>query len=248
MKARRTFLVPLVLGITGASPGASVAQELSEPVRFIRPANPKPLGRIDSTVRGNATGGIRLIPMTPKDDGPMTATAQPQLHWYISGPTELSATFSLRKHPSVSPSPILECEVRGPIAAGVHEIRLRDYGVALDSSADYGWYVRLNEPTGTKPLTVITSYIVVPDLSRIGGLGEETVSASPEARYKAYMRRGYWYDALSAIVGLLESVPLSADYRNRYVELLKDGGLDDVAARVTTPPRVASVCTAKPLR
>jgi hypothetical protein len=43
-------------------------------------------------------------------------------------------------------------------------------------------------------------------------------------------------------------VPLSTDYRNRYVELLKDGGLDDVAARVTTPPRVISACVAAPPR
>jgi hypothetical protein len=244
MTIRRMMLATLTLAATGMLPPVSAAQELTEPVRFIRPAKPKPLGRIDSTVRGS--NPIRLIAMTPKDEGAMTATAQPQLHWYISGRTDLSATFSLRKHPNVAPNPIFECEVRGPIAAGVHEIRLRDLGITLDSNADYGWYVRLNEPAGARPLTVITSYIVVPDLSSVGALGAGT--PSPEARYKTYMQRGYWYDALAAIVGLLESVPLSTDYRNRYVELLKDGGLDDVAARVTTPPRVTSVCATKPVR
>ena len=245
MNVHRTVLAVLALVATSASPRTSAAQELTEPLRFVRPANPKPLGRIDSTVRKSGGGGIRLIAMTPKDDGAMTATAQPQLHWYISGATELSATFSLRKHPNPSPSPILECEVRGPITAGVHEIRLGDHGVSLESNTDYGWYVRLNEPAGAKPLTVITSYIVVPDLSRVGGLRE--APASPEARYRTYIKSGYWYDALATIVGLLESVPLSTDYRNRYVELLKDGGLDDVAARVTTPPRVTSACVTRPV-
>jgi hypothetical protein len=246
MTSRRAVLALLALAATSASPVVSAAQDLSKPVVFVPPANHKPLGRIDSILRSPGGNRIQLIAMTPKDDGAMTATAQPQLHWYISGATELSATFSLRKHPNSSPTPILQCEVPGPIAAGVHEISLGKHGITLESNTDYGWYVRLNEPAGGKQPSVITSYIVVPDLGRVGG--PRDTRATPEARYRAYMQQGYWYDALATIVGLFESVPLSTDYRNRYVELLKDGGLDDVAARVTTPPRVISACVAAPPR
>jgi uncharacterized protein DUF928 len=245
MRSSRWIVIALIPTAVCVSPVDSVAQELAEPVRFVRPANPKPLGRVDATVRGRAAGAgspIKLIAMTPMDDGPMTATAQPTLYWYLSARTDRSATFSLRRHESRSPSPIFECEVRGPIPAGVHEIKLGDHQISLDSNADYSWFVRLQDSADAQPST---AFIVVPDLNGIGGLREELAAASAEGRYKLYMRRSFWYDALATIVALLESVPLSSDYRGRYLELLKDGGLDDVAARVTTPPRAASTCSAK---
>ena len=130
----------------------------------------------------------------------------------------------------------------GPIPAGVHQIKLSEYQISLASNVDYSWFVRLQDSANAQPSA---AFIVVPDLNGISGLREELATASAEGRYRLYMRRSFWYDALATIVALVESVPLSSDYRSRYLELLKDGGLDEVAARVTTPPRAASTCSAK---
>ena len=82
MRTSRWIVIALIPTAVYVSHVDSMAQELAEPVRFVRPANPKPLGRVDSTVRGRAAGAslIKLIALTPMDDGPMTATAQPTLY------------------------------------------------------------------------------------------------------------------------------------------------------------------------
>jgi Domain of Unknown Function (DUF928) len=242
---RRPVLATLTIGAACVLSGAVGAQELSQPVRFVRPANPKPLGRVDSRVRSGAN--VELIAMTPRDDGPMTSTLQPALYWFLSGQSERSATFSLRLHRSRDPLPIFQCEIRGPVPAGVHAIKLGDHKVSLKGNLDYSWYVTLGESSGNQPPPTITSFIVVPDQSAMKGLREELAAASLEGRYKVYARRSFWYDALATIVMLMESVPLSTDYRNRYVELLKDGGLDDVAARVAPPARAPTTCSPKSL-
>ena len=246
--ARRGLALTLVALTLCWSPVDLTGQGLSGSVLFVKPANPKPFGRIDATIRGARGGGIELMSMTPKSEGPLTTTAQPTLYWFLSGKTDSAATFLLRRHGSRSPTAMFECEIRGPIPAGVHEIKLSSYKVSLESNTDYSWSIKLQNAAETQKIDTIMSYIVVPDLRAIADFREKVTATSPENRYKLYNANSYWYDALATIVALLDSRPLSSDYRSRYVELLRAEGLDDVAADAATPVSVASTCSASSSR
>ena len=244
---RARHLVRLVIFCIGVATAIAAAQELSQPVEIARPASEKPLVRIDSNVRGSASGLPEVISMTPGRYNARTLSDRPTLYWYLSKDTKGAVRVTLRETGARSAKPVFECEVAGPIAAGVHTVKLADHGVALQNTREYSWFVRLQNPDAKEPVAS-TSFIEFGDLASAAALRNELAGATPQQRYRRLAAR-YWYDALATIIGLVTEAPLSRDYRNRYAELLRDGQLDDVAAHImTTPQIVPSTCapTRKP--
>jgi hypothetical protein len=239
-------VVPVALLLTAFFLSARpAAQGLPGPVDFVSPPGSKKLGRIDATVRRAANGSLELMAMTPKNDDALTSTGQPTLYWFLSGETDRSAVFSLREQGSRSPKPTFECRVQGPIRAGAHRIALSDLGVSLKSQTDYRWSIKLQDESSVLNNDAgVVAFIVVPDLEAVKKSRNELMGKSIEEQYKWFAGHSFWYDALSTIAGLWDSVPLSRDYRDRYIELLRRGGLDTIASHRTVETRTTSRCAA----
>src|SRR5688500_2703714 len=141
MRARRLFR--LVVVCVGVAPAIAAAQELSLPVDIARPASEKPLVRIDSNVRGSASGPPEVISMTPGRYNARTLSDRPTLYWFLSKDTKGAVRVTVRETGARSAKPVFECEVAGPIAAGVHTVKLADHGVGLQNTREYSWFVRL---------------------------------------------------------------------------------------------------------
>jgi hypothetical protein len=75
------------------------------------------------------------------EDGGLTVEAQPVLYWYLSGETKGRIDVTIVDEASVTP--LLETTIAGPLAPGVHPIRLADHQISLQPGVNYQWFVAL---------------------------------------------------------------------------------------------------------
>jgi hypothetical protein len=152
----------------------------------------------------------------------LTVSEQPSLYWAISNATTLPVELAVMDPRKTEP--VLEKRLPSPVTAGVHRIRLADYGVRLDPGVAYRW-----------------SVTVVPDANRrsrdiLAGATIERVETQAELREKVgrsekdrlpflYAESGLWYDALAAISELIETAPQDSALQKQRDALLSQAGL-----------------------
>jgi hypothetical protein len=181
--------------------------------------------RVGGATRGTASPGApSLLALVPEDGG-LTVEAHPVLYWYLSQPTSGRVDLTIVDESSVAP--LLETTIAGPLAPGVHAIRLAEHQVSLSPGVHYQWYVAL-----------------VPDAERrandvISGGGIERVDAPEPLREKlaaeqaepafALAEAGIWYDAFDALSREVEASPRDIAARGSRAALLEQVGLAEVA-------------------
>jgi len=229
--------VPVASQQTPATPSPSSAQPPSRPELQTKaapmgvpiykpPIRGAPGGRVGGGSRGTPRDVFVLSALAPDHSG-LTLQEQPPLYWFISNPTSFPVELTISD--TSATQPLLETRLPSPVAAGIHTIRLADYGVRLARGTQYRWFVA-----------------VVPDLARrsrdilAGGTIERVDSpealrtrlaqARPEELPYIYAETGIWYDALAAISQLIDGAPADARLRQERAALLSQVGLPQVGA------------------
>ncbi len=167
-----------------------------------------------------------ILVLAPNHVG-LTSQEHPILNWYLSQTTDdpLDVMISDESNLHV----LLDVRLLPPLPAGIHQLLLEDYGIALVPGVSYRWTVRLMSTQSTGNLTasgVIQRTAPPPSSSFASSL-----SYSPEA----YAKKGLWYDAFSALSGLLQGNPKNSKLIAQRTALLDQVGLSEVADFVQQP-------------
>jgi len=231
------FVVPL-LSVTSGDPKvvtpppeqtAQAAKPRGE-ARAMPMFKPPQVGRPQTRLVGGGSRGtesfIELFALTPEQAG-LTVQEQPSLFWYLSEKTThaLELIINVEK----TKQPVLVTRLRPPSRPGIQRVRLADYDVRLEPGVTYQWFVAL-----------------IPDLERrskdiVTGGGVERIPLSETMRTQLdqaetervpylYAEAGLWYDALSTLSDLIEATPADLELRQQRAALLKQVGLETVAA------------------
>jgi hypothetical protein len=150
-----------------------------------------------------------------------TSHASPTLYWFLPEPTSLSVEVTV-----VDPAdaePLLERTLPGPVAAGVHALRLAELGVRLAAGVEYPWFVTLVVDAARRSNDVVSG----------GSIRYEPAAAvpgtPPERLAHAYAEAGLWYDAFDQLSTWLAAEPGAALLHAHRAALLEQVGLDEAA-------------------
>lgn len=192
---------------------------------FVPPKRGAPKMRVGGATRGARTSGAASLQALVPEDGGLTVEAQPVLYWYLSEQTSGRIDVTIVDEASVAP--VLETTIAGPLAPGVHPIRLADHQVSLTPGITYQWYVALVSDAERRSNDVIA------------GGGIERVAASEPLREKlvaapapsgfALAEAGIWYDAFDALSRAVDASPRDPEARGSRAALLEQVGLVEVA-------------------
>ena len=191
---------------------------------------PPQVGRPTTRLVGGGSRGtesiIELSALTPEQAG-LTVQEQPSLFWYLSETT----TYDLELIVSVdrAPQPLLVTRLRPPARPGIQRVRLTDYHVRLEPGVTYRWFVALIPDLEHRSKDIIAGggveRIPLSDALRTR-LGQAEAERAPHL----YAEAGLWYDALATLSDLIEAAPADLELRQQRAALLKQVGLETVAA------------------
>ena len=189
------------------------------------------LGKPAHTVGGGSRGTSDKIPalfvVTPDHVG-QTASAQPSLFWYVDQVPDASFRIEFTLLDEEGVEPLVEKVLATPTRAGIHRIRLADYGVQLVPGSEYEWSVALVlDPNERSKDIVATGWIdrVEPSEQLVSRLASES-RAEVAAVYAA---EGLWYDAVAALSDEIDRAPADARLQQQRADLLRQVGLDEAA-------------------
>jgi hypothetical protein len=220
------FSMPLSVGPVGAQQDSIEANDrktetaVSAPV-YRPPKRGAPGGRVGGGTRGVQREVFVLSVLAPDHTG-LTVSEQPFLYWFISKPTSFPVELTVMDSQAVQP--ILEIRVPSPVQAGVHRVRLADYGIRLSSGAAYRWYVAVVPDADRRSKDILAGGAIerveVPE-----GIKSKLAQAGNERLPFLYAEAGLWYDALRAISELIEAAPQDNELRKRRAAMLAQVGL-----------------------
>ena len=160
-----------------------------------------------------------LFTLTPNHVG-LTSVEHPVLYWYLSQRTHAPlAVMIAEEENSVT---LLNIHLLPPLQAGIHELRLEDYGINLRPNVPYRWTIRILASHTSENSTASGA------IQRIESSADS--SASLASSPQDYAQKGLWYDALTALNLLIQSNPGNTDLLAQRVSLLKQVGLTEPAA------------------
>jgi hypothetical protein len=207
--------VPLMpLDAQQKPPGSGVAE-------YKPPLRGAPGGRVGGGTRGTGREAFILSVLAPNHTG-LTTSAQPVLFWFISSPSSLPVELTL-----VDPEktdPLLELQIKPPIAQGVHRVRLADHGVRLQPGVPYQWYVAVVPDSGRRSKDILaggTIELVAPP----DGLAAKLAQAPKADQPSVYAGASLWYDAMAALGDLIDEAPGNRGLIERRSALLRQVGL-----------------------
>jgi hypothetical protein len=209
--------------LNGQDPKKPVDPTVSAPVYKPPVGRGLPGGRVGGGTRGDDLTFV-LSALVPNHTG-LTLQEQPILYWYISkriaGPFEFTLNDNGIK-------PLIEARLDPPIEAGIHELRLADYGVRLSPGKRYSWYVtRVVDPD--RRSRDILAGGTMERVESVRGLTISTVPVNLSQAPFQYAEAGLWYDAIEAISKLIDASPEDPALRKQRASLLEQAGLTEVA-------------------
>ncbi len=202
-------------------------QSEESPLPIYTPRNKTiPRARVGGSLRG--TDGIdpEIVALVPDHVG-LTMKQAPSLNWFLSKPTSLPIRFTLIDSRSVKP--VHEGPIPTPAQPGVQSLDLKDFGLTLEPDIQYRWYISaIRNPESHSNDIVAGGVIERCEFSTC--LVEMAVDLDcdrPSVLRNA--QRGFWYDAISCLCGLIRTNPEDASLRRMRAALLKQVGLNGVA-------------------
>ncbi len=190
------------------------------------PLRGAPGGRVGGGSRGTPRDLFVLSALVPDHSG-LTTQEQPSLYWYISNPTSFRVELTISD--THGTRPLLETSLPSPVAAGIHTIRLADYGVRLTPGVQYRWFVAV-VPDAARRSRDILAGGTIERVDAPETLRTRLAQARPEELPFLYADAGIWYDALAAIAELIERTPANPELRQQRAALLSEVGLPPVDA------------------
>lgn len=191
-----------------------------EPIRFL-PRTGLPAGRIAGGRRGAGSELPSPLALTPETVG-LTLEAQPSLYWFLPSRAESGVRIDVSDIGAMQT--VLSKTVGGPLAAGVHALRLADHGVRLATGHDYQWMLT---PVGSEaPASGGIVRRIAPDAS----LNASLSGAPPAQRLRVLASGGVWYDALDLLSRSIAARPADTRLRQARADLLEQQGLPSAAA------------------
>jgi len=203
---------------------ATVAKSAPRPVY-----QPPKLGKPARTVGGGSRGSRDKVPalfvVAPEHVG-RTSSENPSLFWFVDRVPDPSIRIEFTLLDEDSVEPLVETVLPTPKRAGVHRIRLSDYGVKLDPGAEYEWSVSLiTDPNERSKDIVATSWI-----DRVSESDQlKSRLASEGASATVFADEGLWYDAIGAVSDEIEGDPSNLQLAEQRADLLRQVGLDVIA-------------------
>lgn len=242
-----TFAMALMapnLAAAEPDPKPEQAESASEaPARNVEPVSAAPpalrllyvppnLGKPVKPTGGATRGSNKKVPLmfalTPDHVG-QTVSAQPSLFWYLDRTPDASMQIEFTLFDQLSDEPEVEATLAAPDRIGIQRIRLADYGVELKPGAEYEWSVTLVvDPEKRSKDVVVTGWI-----DRIESSGPLTARLESENDARAaaiYAEEGIWYDSFAALNDQIEGNPADANLLTQRIDVLRQVGLDQVAA------------------
>jgi hypothetical protein len=206
--------------VAGAPPGAARL-----PV-FVPPKRGAPKTRVGGATRGTKSPGTPSLQALVPEDGGLTVDAQPVLYWYLSEATGGRIDLTIIDEASVAP--LLETTIEGPLAPGLHPIRLADYQISLAPGINYAWFVSL-VPDANKRSNDVIAGGGIERVAPSDPLREELAAAQASSRGLVLAEAGIWYDALDAISRDVEASPRDPQARSARAALLEQVGFAEIA-------------------
>jgi hypothetical protein len=206
---------------------ASAQKTAKAPARPVY--QPPKLGKPTRTVGGGSRGSRDKVPalfvVAPEHVG-QTSSAKPSLFYFVDRVPDPSIRVEFTLLDEESIDPLVQKVLPTPKRAGVHRIRLADYGVKLDPGAEYEWSVALVlDPKERSKDIVATSWIDrVPQSPEL-----KSRIASEGASASVYADAGLWYDAIGALSDQIDSDPGNVQLAEQRADLLRQVGLDEIA-------------------
>ena len=182
-------------------------------------------------VRTRAGGGTRgpgdapaLLVLAPEHAG-VTNRAQPTLAFFLSKATDARVDLTVIAEDAVGP--LLEATLAGPLAAGVHVVRLADHGITLDEGRSYDWSVAVVLDASRRDLDVVAASSIRRDAAS-PAVAEALATGVPS--YRVLAGNGIWYDAIADLSDAIAAAPRDAALRVERAGLLDQVGLSAAAA------------------
>lgn len=205
--------------IPDLAPSAPTIIEESSVMTYQAPAPDQPGLRIDGDSPDTQFPSVFVL--APNHIG-LTSQEHPVLYWYLSRNAQHPLDVMIAEEGNVNV--LLDIRLLPPLQAGIHELRLEDYGISLLPEVPYRWTVRLMNPQASETLTASGA------IQRIHAPAgsSTTLLNSPEG----YAQKGQWYDAITALQTLIQAKPGNTDLLAQRASLLEQVGLTEAATFV----------------
>ncbi len=217
----------LQAGNADTTPSVASAPRVRLPV-YQPPRVGKPARTIGGGSRGPGDGYPELYVLVPAHVA-QTALEQPSLFWYVDEVPKLPmrVDFTLLDEDGVDP--LVQVSLAAIERAGIHRIRLSDYGVKLQPGIEYEWSVSLvpDEKARSKDI-VATGWIDRVEASS-GTDAKSMNEENKDGAVHAFASKGLWYDALAEIDDQIRAQPNDKELSAMRAALLRQVGLEDVA-------------------
>lgn len=211
--------LPETTPIPDTPPPLPVIIEETPTITYQAPGPDQPGLRIDGMSANTEYPSVFVL--APNHVG-HTSQEHPVLYWYLSQATQDPLDVMIAEEGNLEV--LLDIRLLPPLQAGIHELRLEDYGISLLPNVAYRWTVRMIAATISESPTASGA---IKRIQAPAGSANALVY-SPEG----YAQKGQWYDALIALANLIQSTPGDTDLLAQRAALLEQVGLTEAAAFV----------------
>jgi hypothetical protein len=180
--------------------------------------------RIGGNSRGAGSDAPQLIALVP-DHIAFTIKSDPALCWYLS--TETSRPITLTVVDARGIRPVLEHSLPSPIRAGIHCVRLREYGVELKEQEQYRWFVTLVLNPERPSQDVVAGGMIerIPfDEACALNMPCTWTTCELEAVHR-YAESGLWYDSIACLLDLMGRERDTTSLQRMLDHLLRQSGV-----------------------
>lgn len=184
-----------------------------------------PRARISGHNRGNEALAPSLIALVP-DHVAFTIKQDTSLCWFLSRQTSQPVTLTVAD--SQRPLPILETRLPPLGRAGIHCVRLADYGVTLKEQEPYRWFITLVVNPERPSQDVVAGGMIerIPyDEACMLDMPCSSPSCDRAAVYR-YAESGLWYDAITCLLDLIDRQGDDTMLARMLESLLQQSGIE----------------------
>ena len=189
------------------------------------PLRGAPAGRVAGGTRGAKDATPFLCTLVPDHVG-LTVSAEPVLFFFMEKSTTFPLEFTIIERHGISP--LVETRFAPPLSAGIHTVRLADYGKQLKQGVKYKWFVALIPDEQHRAKDVLAAggieRVAFPDdlRQKLNRAGAAEISS-------IYAETGIWYDALANLSREISKNPGNKNLVQQRAFLLEQVGLSEAA-------------------
>jgi hypothetical protein len=204
--------------------GGGAAQGEDLPV-YRPPIRCAPAGRLAAGTRGPDDALPDVAFLGPGHVG-LSLSDQPVLYWFLSRTSEAPVELTVIAAEAIHP--LLEIRLAPPVSPGIHPLHLSRHGIRLKAGVTYRCFVALIQDPDRRSRDIMADgFIQLAECQR--SVQARLDEAEPRRKPFILAEEGLWYDALQAIMELINADPHDAAARRQRAALLRQVGLREAA-------------------